>query len=63
MTTCPLCNNEFDSEHQNCHTACTFNKGCSMIKCPYCDYEFVEESKTINFLKSLLTRKKSEIIQ
>lgn len=34
-----------------------------MIKCPYCDYEFVEESKTINFLKSFLTRKKSELIQ
>lgn len=31
-----------------------------MIKCPYCDYEFLTESKTVNLLKSLLFRKKDK---
>ena len=60
MITCPLCNSEFDPGRENCHTSCAFNKGCTMIKCPYCDYEFLTESKTINLLKSLLFRKKDK---
>lgn len=60
MVTCPLCNSEFDPGRENCHTSCSFNKGCTMIKCPYCDYEFLTESKTVNLLKSLLFRKKDK---
>lgn len=37
---CPLCNTDF--EETNCHEACPFSKGCAMIRCPRCGYEFVE---------------------
>ena len=58
MVTCPLCQAEFDPDHENCHTSCAFAKGCTMLQCPYCDYEFLTESKTVNLLKSLLLRKR-----
>ena len=28
--------------------------GCSMLKCPNCHYEFVAESKIVNWFKKLL---------
>ena len=56
MVTCPLCQAEFDPHSENCHTSCSFAKGCTLIQCPYCDYEFLTESKTVNLLKSLLLR-------
>lgn len=60
MIACPLCSAEFDADRENCHTSCQFNKGCSMIKCPYCDYEFLTESKTVNFFKSLFAKASKE---
>lgn len=60
MVTCPLCNFDFDPQGENCHASCPFNTGCGMIKCPYCDYEFITESKTVNLIKSLLSRGKQE---
>ena len=56
MVECPLCTAEFDPDKENCHTSCVFNSSCSMIQCPYCDYEFLTESKTVNFFKSLIQR-------
>ncbi|UCD38166.1 MAG: hypothetical protein JSW54_01390 [Fidelibacterota bacterium] len=60
MIACPLCGYEFDTRSENCHTSCVFNKGCSMIMCPACGYEFLAESRTINLIKALLTRRKEK---
>jgi hypothetical protein len=60
MITCPLCSYEFDSRQESCHTSCPFNKGCTMIMCPACGYEFLAESKIINLVKTLLTRRKEK---
>ncbi len=60
MITCPLCGAEFDADRDNCHTSCAFNRNCTMIKCPYCDYEFLTESRTVNFLKTLFHRGRKE---
>lgn len=54
MINCPLCNRRFDENNENCHKSCTMHKGCPLIKCPNCNYEFVIESKTVNFFKRLL---------
>ncbi len=56
MISCPLCSAEFDSDRENCHSSCPFNSGCNMLKCPYCDYEFVTESKTVNFFKAIFAK-------
>ena len=60
MTDCPLCNHSFDETSENCHTGCYMSNGCPLIKCPNCGYEFVIESKTVNFFKRIIRGGKSE---
>lgn len=60
MTHCPLCNALFDETAENCHTGCYMSNGCPLIKCPQCGYEFVTESKTVNFLKKVFRRKEND---
>ena len=60
MTSCPLCGYEFDPAGENCHSGCPFAKGCNLLMCPACHYEFVTESKTVNLVKSLVKRGKGE---
>ena len=41
---CALCGKEFDeTELQSTCKNCPFNKGCKLIKCPNCGYEWPEE--------------------
>lgn len=60
MTNCPLCNRKFDENTEDCHTGCYMSNGCPLIKCPHCGYEFVTESKTVNFLKRVFGRKEND---
>lgn len=53
---CPLCTLEFQ-DGWACHTSCPVSAGCGMIKCPRCNYEFVSESRVLNFFKGLLGSK------
>lgn len=53
---CPLCNLEFEGE--NCRSACGMSKGCTMVKCPRCAYEFVTDGTLASFFRRLLTRRK-----
>ena len=58
---CPLCGYEFDEKNSECHKECPLNKECSMVCCPSCHYQFVNESKTVNFIKKLFQKvEKSE---
>lgn len=50
--TCPLCTHAFSGA--NCHSSCPMSKGCKMIRCPRCGYEFVEEGIVANWLRRIL---------
>lgn len=56
---CPLCSLEF-GDASGCHTSCPMSAGCGMIKCPRCDYEFVEQSSIVNFVRRLFGRSNAE---
>lgn len=48
---CPLCATDFHGAL--CHPTCPMARGCAMVKCPSCGYEFPQESKFINMLTKL----------
>ncbi|MDX1584724.1 MAG: hypothetical protein R3338_14090 [Thermoanaerobaculia bacterium] len=50
---CPLCTLEF-RDGWACHSSCPVSTGCGMIKCPRCNYEFVAESRIMNFFRGLV---------
>jgi hypothetical protein len=52
---CPLCTVEFE-DGWACHTGCPVSSGCGMIRCPRCSYEFVAESRIVNFVKGIFHR-------
>ena len=60
---CPLCQYRF-GDRGACH-GCGFTKGCTMIKCPNCGYEYVERSRTIEWIQKWIGRfrkgKKEEV--
>ncbi len=43
---CQLCGYEFDAGHMACHTACPMGSHCSLICCPNCGYQVVDETKS-----------------
>jgi hypothetical protein len=51
---CPLCGIDFTGK--GCQHSCPIAKGCQMIRCPRCGYEFVCDSKFIGLLRRLLSR-------
>ena len=53
---CPLCNLEFEGE--NCRAECGMSKGCTMVKCPRCSYEFVTDGSLANLFRRLIARRK-----
>lgn len=54
--TCPLCSCHFGGSGESCHSSCPMSRGCKMIKCPRCNYEFVEESSIVNFVRKLMKK-------
>jgi len=53
--TCPLC--AIDFEEHACPPACPMSKGCAMVRCPRCGYEFVEDGTLAALLRRLLRRR------
>lgn len=51
---CPLCGTDFAGE--NCHSSCPMTRGCSMIRCPRCGYEFVESGRFVDMLRRWVRR-------
>jgi len=51
---CPLCGVDFAGE--NCHASCPMARGCSMIRCPRCGYEFVESGRFVDMLRRWIRR-------
>lgn len=42
---CPFCVQEFKTPNNSGCKSCSFNVGCTLIKCPYCGYEFPDVTK------------------
>lgn len=43
---CQLCGYEFDKESLACHVGCPLARGCSIICCPNCGYQVVDEERS-----------------
>ena len=43
---CRLCGYEFDAAALACHAGCPMGGSCSLICCPSCGYQIVDESKS-----------------
>lgn len=51
---CPLCGTDFDGAE--CHSACPMSRGCPMVRCPHCSYEFVESGRFTDMLRRWIRR-------
>lgn len=51
---CPLCGIDFTGAE--CHSSCPMARGCAMIRCPRCDYEFVESGRFLDMLRRWIRR-------
>jgi len=51
---CPLCSTDFSDAE--CHSACPMSKGCTMIRCPRCGYEFVQSGRIVDMLRRWIRR-------
>jgi uncharacterized C2H2 Zn-finger protein len=49
---CPLCGIDFDAP---ACSACPLSRGCAMVRCPRCHFEFVEESSLVNFVRRVFS--------
>jgi Fe2+ transport system protein FeoA len=45
---CPLCGTDFHGAE--CHSSCPMSRGCAMVRCPHCGYEFVESGRFVDML-------------
>ena len=60
MIGCGMCGHSFTKEEAAaCHKGCPMSKGCGLVTCPSCGYEFPPESKIVNLITNLLRRAKS----
>lgn len=51
---CPLCGTDF--EGAECHSSCPMSRGCAMVRCPHCGYEFVESGRIADMLRRWIRR-------
>ncbi|HET8798712.1 MAG TPA: FeoA family protein [Thermoanaerobaculia bacterium] len=51
---CPLCSTDFTGEE--CHSSCPMARGCTMVRCPRCGYEFVESGRFADMLRRWIRR-------
>jgi hypothetical protein len=51
---CPLCGTDFQGAE--CHSSCPMSRGCAMVRCPHCGYEFVESGRIADLLRRWIRR-------
>lgn len=51
---CPLCGTDFTGAE--CHSSCPMSRGCTMVRCPHCAYEFVESGRFADMLRRWIRR-------
>lgn len=44
--TCPFCRETFRPDEMSCHDGCPLARHCTVLCCPRCGYEFVDEAPT-----------------
>ena len=44
---CRLCGHRFDPQALACHSSCPLGSRCSLICCPNCGYQVVDESRSL----------------
>jgi len=55
--TCGLCGHRFAPSRETMACArCPMARGCAVLCCPRCGYEFVTESRLVNWLRRLFSR-------
>lgn len=55
--TCGLCGHRFTPTRETMAcTRCPMAGGCAVLCCPRCGYEFVTESRLVNFVRRLFSR-------
>ncbi len=62
---CPLCGYRFDRQSAKACSGCPLGKSrCkNLVCCPHCGYSFVETSATLNWIRRLLRRRKTDETQ
>lgn len=58
---CPLCSLAFDGA--SCHGSCPMSRGCEMVRCPRCQYEFVEDGFLAGLFRRLVRRNTNDSAQ
>ena len=43
---CQLCGFEFAAEAGRCHTSCPLGASCTLVSCPNCGYQVIDESRS-----------------
>lgn len=56
---CPLCGMDFTGEA--CRPTCPMARGCSMVRCPRCSYEFVESGRFVDMLRRWIRRAPEQV--
>jgi Fe2+ transport system protein FeoA len=51
---CPLCSTDFETA--TCRSSCPMSRGCAMVRCPRCGYEFVESGRLTDLLLRWIRR-------
>lgn len=58
MIDCSMCGHSFTrDEGAACASGCPMSKGCGMVTCPSCGFEFPPESKIVKLVTSLLRKR------
>jgi hypothetical protein len=55
---CPLCGIDFSGAA--CHSSCPLARGCAMVRCPRCGYEFVGRGRLAQLLSTLFQRRSDD---
>lgn len=60
MIDCSMCGHSFtQAEGSACAAGCPMARGCGMVTCPSCGFEFPPESKVLRLVTSLLKRRRA----
>jgi DNA-directed RNA polymerase subunit RPC12/RpoP len=57
---CPLCGFESEKLDTLCAHGCPLGGSCNFIRCPGCQYEFLEKPRKVSWLMRLLGREHVE---
>jgi len=59
MIECGMCGHEFTREEGSaCQAGCPISKGCGLVTCPSCGYEFPPTSRVVELITSLVRGKR-----